>query len=85
MGTNGPVAADQESFWVSTSPIDTSSPNIPSGVYSTPVLPAVGASAPFTDPSLFGTTNGITFGQVPGNMPAVTPNTKVLLRRVGAR
>lgn len=75
-GTNGPAAASQESFWVSkNTPIDTSSPNIPVGVYSTPVLPGIAAGASFSDPLSLVTTNGIVTGGVPGNMPAITPNT----------
>ena len=75
-GTDGPLAASQESFWVSTtSPIDTSSANIPAGVYSTPVLPGVAAGASFSDPLSLVTTSGITTGGVPANMPAITPNT----------
>jgi hypothetical protein len=75
-GTNGAVAADAESFWVSTSTINTSSPNIPANVYSTPVLPAVGANVSFSDPLSIVTTNGITTGGVSGNMAAITANTK---------
>jgi hypothetical protein len=74
-GTNGPVSAQEESFWVSTSTIDTSSPNIPAGVYSTPVLSGVGAGASFSDPLSLVTTNGIVTGGASGNMPAITPNT----------
>ena len=74
-GTNGPLAASQESFWVSTSSFSTATPNIPAGVYSTPVLPGVAANAPFSDPLSLVTTNGIVTGGNPGNMPAITPNT----------
>jgi hypothetical protein len=75
-GTNGPVAADGGvSFWVSTSTFSTVSPTIPAGVYSTPVLPAVVAGGAFSDPLSLVTTNGITTGGVPGNLPAITPGT----------
>jgi len=74
-GTVGPSAATQESFWVSLAPIDTSTSNIPSGVYSTPVLPAVGANGTFSDPLSLVTTSGITTGGVPGNLAPITPNT----------
>lgn len=74
-GTNGGVAADQESFWVSTSSIDTSSPNIPVGVYSTPVLSGVDAGAAFQDQLSLVTTQGITTGGVQQNMMPITPST----------
>jgi|GEM_PF-3038598 hypothetical protein len=74
-GTNGDVAADGESFWVSTATFDTSTPNIPANVYSTPVLSGVGADTAFSDPLSLVTTNGIVTGGLPGNMPAITPNT----------
>lgn len=74
-GTNGLLAADQESFWVSTSTIDLSSSNIPAGVYSTPVLSGVGANVSFSDPLSVVTTNGITTGGVHANMPAIMPST----------
>ncbi|HUD02465.1 MAG TPA: Ig-like domain-containing protein [Candidatus Paceibacterota bacterium] len=78
-GTNGDNIAAQESFWVSTSPIVTTSSNIPAGVYSTPV---------FTDPSdlaangMFSAslsslmTDAITTGGATGvNLPSITPGT----------
>jgi hypothetical protein len=75
-GTNGPVAADNESFWVSTSTIDTSNANnIPTGVYSTPTLSSVAANGTFSDPLSLVTTSGITTGGVPGNLPSITPDT----------
>jgi hypothetical protein len=74
-GTNGPVGATQESFWVSLAPFSTASPNIPAGVYSTPVLPPVAANGTFSDPLSLVTTNGIMTGGVPGNLSAITPNT----------
>ena len=74
-GTNGNNAATQESFWVSTSTINTSSSNIPTGVYSTPVLPAASANAALSDQLSLVTTQGITTGNVNANMPAITPNT----------
>ncbi len=74
--TNGNNDAGQVSFWVSaTSPIDTTSPNIPAGVYSTPVLSNIAANAAFTDPLSLVTTAGITTGGVNANMPAITPGT----------
>ncbi|MES2059575.1 MAG: MBG domain-containing protein [Patescibacteria group bacterium] len=73
-GTNGSGDADQESFWVSLNNFDVSTPNIPTGVYSTPVLPSVLASSPFTDPLSIVSTQGITTGGAPGNL-AITPNT----------
>ena len=74
-GTNGNNAATQESFWVSTGPIVTTSPNIPAGVYSTPVLPAAAANTPLSDQLSLVTTNGITTGGLNANMPAITPGT----------
>jgi hypothetical protein len=74
-GTNGNNAATQESFWVSTSTIDTSSSNIPASVYSTPVLPAASANAALSDQLSLVTTQGITTGGVNANMSAITPNT----------
>lgn len=74
-GANGGVAADQESFWVSTSTIDTSTSNIPAGVYSTPVLTGVAAGAAFQDQLSLVTTQGITTGGVQQNMMPITPST----------
>lgn len=75
-GTIGGVDADSESFWVSTSSIDTSNPdNIPTGVYSTPVLSGVHAGAPFSDQLSLVATQGITTGGVPENMMPITPST----------
>lgn len=75
-GTNGNTAAENSSFWVSTNPVfDVSTPSIPAGVYSTPVLGAVGVGASFSAPLSIVTTNGIITGGVSGNMPAITPNT----------
>lgn len=68
--TNGQLDATGHSFWVSQSPIDTSSPSIPSGVYSSPDLGAISANADFSYNLSDITTNG-----VPGNLPAITPNT----------
>jgi hypothetical protein len=69
-GTNGAVDADGHSFWVSTADFDTSSPTIPSGVYSTPDFGAIASNTPFS-----ATLSSITTSGVPSNMPAVTPNT----------
>lgn len=71
--TNGTSAAGESSFWVSTStivvPVFPGS-SIPSGVYSTPVLGAVAASANFSSSTSIVTTAGY-----PSNMPAITPGT----------
>jgi hypothetical protein len=74
-GTNGPVDATGHSIWVSTSPIITSSPVIPAGVYSTPDFGTLSANTMFSAqlPSL--TTSAVVNGQVAGTMPAITPNT----------
>ncbi len=69
-GFNGPVATTASSFWVSTSPFVTTSPTIPSGVYSTPVLGPVAANTAFS-----ASLSSITTSGVPGNLPAITPNT----------
>jgi uncharacterized repeat protein (TIGR01451 family) len=69
-GTNGPVDATGHSFWVSLAPFVTTSPTIPAGVYSTPVLGAISANANFSASLLSITTTG-----VPTNLPAVTPGT----------
>ncbi len=73
--TNGGADATYNSFWVSTSTFSTATPNIPANVYSTPVLGPTAANTSFSDPLSLVTTNGITTGGVPGNMPAITPNT----------
>ena len=68
---NGGVNAQGHSFWISTTPnIDTSTTNIPTGVYSTPDMGAVSASTGFTAQLALATTNG-----VPSNMPAIQPST----------
>lgn len=69
-GTSGTLASDGHSFWVSTSTIDTSSPSIPAGVYSTPNLGALSASTAFSALLSITTSAGI-----PSNMPAITPGT----------
>jgi hypothetical protein len=46
--TNGTSDADAVSFWASTSPFVTTSPTLPSGVYSTPALPAVSANGSYS-------------------------------------
>jgi hypothetical protein len=76
-GTNGPVDAQGESFWVSTSTIDTSSPVIPTDVYSTQVLPPVAADGAFSASlaALTAPNGAYVHGQVPGTMPAITPDT----------
>jgi hypothetical protein len=74
-GTLGSSAATSESFWVSTSTFDVSTPNIPANVYSTPVLDPVAANGSFTHPLSIVTTNGIITGGANVNMPAITPGT----------
>jgi hypothetical protein len=69
-GTNGASDATGHSFWVSTSTFSTASPNIPSGVYSSPDFGAISASTAFSASLSSITTTGI-----PANLPAVTPNT----------
>ena len=70
-GTNGPADASGHSFWVSLTPgIDTSSPTIPAGVYSTPDFGAIGAGGAFSASLSSVTTTG-----VPSNLPAITANT----------
>ena len=59
----------------STSTIDISNSNIPTGVYSTPVLSPVAANRAFSDPLSLVTTNGITTGGVSENLPSITPDT----------
>lgn len=73
-GTVGVTGTDQESFWVSTSTIDTSTSNIPAAVYSTPPLPALPAGSTFSDALSLVTTQGIT-ASGPSNMAPITPNT----------
>ena len=70
-GTNGKSDAIGHSFWVSlSSPIDTSSFTIPSGVYSSPDLGNVSVGTPFSYALSNITANGI-----PANLPAITPDT----------
>ncbi len=64
-GTNGATDASGHSFWVSLAPaFDTSTSNIPAGVYSTPDLGAISAGSAFT----------AQLSSVPG-LPAITANT----------
>ena len=63
-GMNGGMDAAQSSFWVSTSPFVTTSPTLPTGVFSTPELGAVSASTPFS--ALLSSVVGL---------PTITPNT----------
>ena len=74
-GTNVALAAAGHSFWVSTSTFSTASPTIPSGVYSTPDFGGIAASTTFSATLSSLTTNAVVYGQVPGTMPAITPNT----------
>ena len=62
-GTNGSSAATGHSFWVSTSPFVTTSPTLPSGVYTTADLGAIAAGATFSA-SLSSS-----------GLPSITPNT----------
>jgi len=70
-GINGGSAAIGHSFWVSLAPFVTTSPIIPSGVYSTPDFGAIAANTAFS-----ASLSSITTAGVPGNLPAITPNTK---------
>jgi len=70
-GINGNTAAVDSSFWVSlTDGFDISTPSIPDGVYSTPVLGPVDADAAFS-----ASLSSITTTGVPTNLPPITPNT----------
>ncbi|MDE1925467.1 MAG: choice-of-anchor C family protein [Patescibacteria group bacterium] len=69
-GANGTANATGHSFWVSLAPFSTASPTIPSGVYSTPDMGAIAANTAFS-----ATLSSITTDGVPGNLPAITPNT----------
>lgn len=69
-GTNGGSAATGHSLWVSLTPFVTTSSTIPAGVYSTPDMGAIAANTPFSASLSSLTTTG-----VPGNLPAITPNT----------
>lgn len=69
-GANGGAAASGHSFWVSTSTFSTATPSIPVGVYSTPDLGAIAANTSFSAALSSVTTSG-----VPGNLPAISPNT----------
>jgi parallel beta-helix repeat protein len=69
-GTNGDYDASGHSFWVSLSPFVTTSPSIPSGVYSTPVLSSLNANDNFSS-----SLSSITTSGVPNNLPSITPNT----------
>jgi hypothetical protein len=74
-GVNVDDGATGHSFWVSTSTFSTATPNIPSGVYSTPDFGAIAASTTFSATLSSLTTNAVLSGGAPGTMPAVTPNT----------
>jgi hypothetical protein len=63
-GTNGGSDAIGHSFWVSLAPFVTTSPTLPTGVYSTLDLGAIAANATFSAP----------LSSVTG-MPAITSNT----------
>ncbi len=74
-GINSNSGATGHSFWVSLAPFATTSPNIPAGVFSTQDLGSINASNPFSVALSTLTTSGVTTGGVPGNLPAITPNT----------
>jgi hypothetical protein len=75
-GLNGIDDATGHSFWVSTSTFSTSSPNIPSGVYSTPDFGAINANTPFSASLFLITTNAVTTGGATNvEFPAITPDT----------
>ncbi|MDR3547636.1 MAG: Ig-like domain-containing protein [Candidatus Pacebacteria bacterium] len=75
-GTNGNNDATGHSFWVSLAPFDTTTPNIPSAVYSTPDMGAIAANGTFTATLSSLTTDAVTTGGATGtNLPAITPNT----------
>ncbi|MDR3582217.1 MAG: peptidoglycan-binding protein [Candidatus Pacebacteria bacterium] len=69
-GLNGSVDATGHSFWVSTSTFGTDSPNIPSGVHSTPDFGSISAGTTFS-----ASLSSITTAGVPNNLPAITPST----------
>jgi hypothetical protein len=69
-GANGNSAATGHSFWVSLTPFVTTSPIIPTGVYSTPDMGAIAANATFSAPL-----SSLTTGGVPTNLSTITPNT----------
>ena len=69
-GSNGTFNAEGHSFWVSTSTFETTSPNIPTGVYSTPDLGFIGSNENFS-----ATLSSITTNGVPTHLPVITPNT----------
>jgi parallel beta-helix repeat protein len=69
-GKNGSYNATGHSFWVSLAPFSTTSPNIPSGVYSTPDFGVINANEDFSAFLSLVTTQGIH-----SNMPTITPGT----------
>jgi hypothetical protein len=74
--TNEANSAVGHSFWVSLSPIDTSSSNIPSGVYSTPDMGSIAANTDFSASLSSLNTDAVTTGGATGNnLPAIQPNT----------
>lgn len=71
-GTNGPVAASNSSYWVSTSTINTSVPVMPPGVYSTPTQGSVAAGGALASVPL----STVATAGIPGNLPGgIMPNT----------
>lgn len=74
-GESGSYNAIGHSFWVSTSTFSTLTPNIPSGVYSTPDWGTINANSDFSALLSTVTTEGIISGGFHVNMPAITPNT----------
>ena len=69
-GTIGGADATGHSFWVSTSTINTSSPTIPAGVYSTPDFGSITAGTSFS-----ATLSSVTTSGVPSHLPPVTSGT----------
>lgn len=69
-GHIGGTAAQGHSFWVSTTTIDTSSPTIPTGVYSTPDMLSIDANMDFS-----ASLSSVTNEGIPANLPAITANT----------
>lgn len=68
---NGDANATGHSFWISTtSGFDTSTSNIPAGVYSTPDMGPISANTAFDAQLSIITTYGL-----PGNITEITPNT----------
>lgn len=72
-GTIGSADAQGHSFWVSSTTIDTSSPNIPADVYSTPDMGAAAGNSAFSALLSSLVTNAVVSGGAAGTMPALVP------------